>query len=51
MVAAKTMAIAEEEEEEVVIGETVKFTVSYDVFGHDVLDKTGVITREPITTG
>jgi len=50
MVAAKTMAIAEEEEE-VVIGETVKFTVSYDVFGHDVLDKTGVITREPNTTG
>jgi hypothetical protein len=42
MVAAKAMAIVTEE---IVRGETVRFTVSYDVFGYDVLDKTGVVAQ------
>ena len=49
MVAAKSMAIAKEKE--IVLGETIKFTVSYDVLGHDVLDKTGIIVREPNSVG
>ena len=49
MVAAKSMAIAKEKE--IVLGETIKFTVSYDVLGHDVLDKTGIIAREPNSVG
>ena len=42
MVAAKAMAIITEE---IVRGETVRFTASYDVFGHDVLDRTGVVAQ------
>ena len=49
MVAAKSMAIAKEKE--IVLRETIKFTVSYDVLGHDVLDKTGIIAREPNSVG
>ena len=48
MVAAKAMAIITEE---IVRGEIVRFTASYDVFGYDVLDKTGVVAQIINTAG